>query len=104
MVLMKDIANWALGTAAARRASYCDVRVVDERQRALATKNGVVGTAGDSESLGVGIRVIAEGAWGFASTDNLSRASVEATAARAVDIARASARVKQRELALAPER
>jgi TldD protein len=101
---MKEIADWALATAAARRASYCDVRVVDDRQRALATKNGVVGHAADSESLGVGIRVIADGAWGFASTDDLSRQSVEAVAAQAVNIARASARVKERELALAPEK
>ncbi len=101
---MKQIADWALATAAARRARYCDVRVVDDRQRALATKNGVVGHAADSESLGVGIRVIAEGAWGFASTDNLSRSAVEAAAARAVEIARASSRVKQRELALTPEK
>ena len=101
---MRDIANWALEAAKARRASYCDVRLVDDRQRALATKNGIIGHAADSESLGVGVRVIADGAWGFASTDDLSRASVEATAARAVDIARASARVKQKELALAPEK
>src|SRR5947209_15410495 len=97
---MKQIAEWALGAAQAGRATYCDLRVVDDRQRALATKNGVVGHAADSESLGVGIRVIAEGAWGFASTDDLSRSSVEAAAARAVEIARASARVKHRELAL----
>jgi TldD protein len=101
---MREIANWALDTANARRASYCDVRLVDDRQRALATKNGTIGHAADSESLGVGIRVIADGAWGFASTDDLSRASVEAAAARAADIARASARVKQKELALAPEK
>ena len=101
---MKEIADWALATAATRRASYCDVRVVDDRQRALATKNGVIGNAGDSESLGVGIRVIADGAWGFASTDDLRRQSVEAATARAVQIARASARVKHRELALAPEK
>jgi TldD protein len=101
---MKQIADWALNTAEGRGATYCDVRVVDDRQRALATKNGVVGHASDSESLGVGIRVIAEGAWGFASTDDLRRESVEATAARAVEIARASAQVKQHDVALAPEK
>jgi TldD protein len=101
---MKEIAHWALNTASQRGAGYADVRVVDERQRALATKNGKVGHASEAESLGVGIRVIAEGAWGFAATDNLTRESVDATAARAVAIARASARVKHRELVLAPER
>ena len=98
---MKQIADWALNTVTQRGASYADVRIVDDRQRALATKNGVVGHASDSESLGVGIRVIADGAWGFASTDDLRRESVEATAARAVEIARASAQVKQRDVALA---
>jgi TldD protein len=101
---MKVIADWALNTASTRGASYCDIRVVDDRQRALATKNGTVGHAADSESLGAGIRVIADGAWGFASTDDLRRETIQATAARAVEIARSSARVKQRDVALAPEK
>jgi TldD protein len=101
---MKDIASWALNTATQRGASYCDVRIVDDRTRALMTKNGKVAHASDSETLGVGVRVIANGAWGFDSTDNLSRESVEATAARAVEIAKASATVKNQELRLAPEK
>ena len=50
------------------------------------------------------MRVIVEGAWGFASSAELSRASVEATAAHAVEIARASARVKQNNVSLVPEK
>src|SRR5262245_2582642 len=92
---MKDIALRALNTAKLRGASYADARVADDRSRALATKNGKIGSASDSESLGIGIRVIADGAWGFAAADDLSRAGVEATAAKAVDIAKASARVKR---------
>ena len=101
---MKLIADWALDVANHLGASYADVRIVDDRSRALATKNGKIGTASDSESLGVGIRVIADGAWGFAATDDLSREGVEAAAARAVEIARASARVKQDDVRLAPEK
>ncbi|MGD0181733.1 MAG: DNA gyrase modulator, partial [Terriglobales bacterium] len=86
---MKDIASWALNVAAQRGASYADARIADDRSRALSTKNGKVGGASDSESFGVGIRVIADGAWGFAASDDLSHAAVEATAARAVDIAKA---------------
>ncbi len=100
----KEIAGWALNTAEQRGATYCDLRVVDERARTLATKNGKVGHASDSESLGIGIRVIVNGAWGFAATEDLSQNSVNATAARAVEIARASARVKQHDLNLAPEK
>jgi TldD protein len=101
---MKSIANWALNMAEQRGASYTDLRIVEERSRALSTKNGRVGSASQAESLGIGIRVVAEGAWGFAATDDLSRESVEATAAQAVEIAKASARVKETDLKLAPEK
>jgi TldD protein len=101
---MKETIHRALEVAKLRGASYADARVGDERTRALATKNGKIGSASDAESLGLGVRVIADGAWGYAASDDLSRAGVEATAARAVEIARASARVKQSELRLAGEK
>ena len=101
---MKDIASWALNTAAVRGASFADLRIVDDRSRALATKNGKIGHASDSASSGIGIRVIADGAWGFAASDDLSRAAVEATAARTVAIAKASAQVKEENVRLAPEK
>jgi TldD protein len=101
---MKDVASWALNTVALRGASYADARIVDARSRALSIKNGKIGSASDAESLGVGVRVIADGAWGFAASDEMSRGGVEAAAARAVDIAKASARVKQQDVRLAPEK
>ncbi len=100
---MDDLANWALNHAELCGASYADARVIDSRERTVSTRNGRVGQVSASESLGIGVRVIAGGAWGFAATDNLSRQSVEATAARAVEIARASATAKKRDLVLAPE-
>jgi TldD protein len=101
---MKQIANWALNIATMRGASYADARIVSQRSRALTTKNGKVGSASDAESAGLSVRVIADGAWGFAASEDLSRAGVEATAARAVEIARASAQVKQQDVRLAPEK
>jgi TldD protein len=101
---MKEILGWALNLAAQRGASYADARIVDDRSRSLATKNGKLGHASDAESQGIGIRVIADGAWGFAASKDLSRAVVEDTAARALAIARASARVKQEDVRLAPEK
>ena len=80
---MKHISNWALNTAALRGASYADVRVVAQRSRALTTKNGKVGSASDAESVGMSVRAIADGAWGFAASAELGRGAVEATAARA---------------------
>src|SRR5215475_1555004 len=101
---MKHIADWALDLAVKRGASYADARIVDERSRSLAAKNGKIGHASDSESQGIGIRVIADGAWGFAASKELSRTAVEDTAARALAIAKASARVKRDDIRLATEK
>src|SRR5579871_6822127 len=100
---MWDLASHCLDTARLRGAKYADVRVMHMRQRDLTTKNGEVGTLGQSESIGLGIRVVANGAWGFASTDNLKREGVAACAAHAVSIARASALTKKHPVSLAPE-
>jgi len=100
---MRYVANWALDMANVRGASYADARVVDHRSRALATKNGKISHASDSETNGIGVRVITDGAWGFAASDDLRRDSVEETAARAVAIAKASAKVKAQDLSLAPQ-
>ena len=100
---MQQLANWAMETAKRRGATYSDVRVMDIRHRDISTKNGEVGALAESESLGIGIRVIASGAWGFAGTDRLTREGVEACAAEAVAIAKASALAKRENVALAPE-
>jgi TldD protein len=101
---MKDVVNWALDVAKLRGATFADARVVTQRSRALCTKNGKVSSASDAESVGMNVRVLAEGAWGFAAADNLSRASVDATAAKAVEIARSSARVKHGDVKLTAEK
>lgn len=100
---MKDVAEWGLSAAARPGVTHADTRVIAQRSRALTTKNGRAGSVSESESTGVNVRVIADGAWGFAASADLSRRSVEATAARAVEIARASARVKREDVRLAPE-
>src|SRR5207244_11400376 len=94
---MWDLCTTALATAKLRGAAYGDVRVMHLRQRDLTTKNGQVGTLAQSETIGIGIRVVANGAWGFASTDRLTREGVAACATQAVAIAKASALAKRSE-------
>jgi TldD protein len=101
--LMYDWTSLAIETAKTRGATYADVRVMHQRQRVLTTKNGRVGTLGQNESLGLGIRVVANGAWGFASTDNLTRDGVAACAAQAVAIGKASALAMRESVKLVPE-
>jgi TldD protein len=100
---MWDLATHSLDVAKLRGATYADVRVMHLRQRDLTTKNGQVGTLAQSESIGLGIRVLANGAWGFASTDRLTRDGVAACAAHAVSIAKASALAKRHDVTMVAE-
>jgi TldD protein len=100
---MWDLAQHSLETARLRGAVYADARVMYLRQRDLTTKNGQVGTLAESESIGIGVRVLANGAWGFASTDRLTREGVAACAGQAVSIAKASALAKRGEVVMVPE-
>jgi TldD protein len=102
-MIMWDLSTHAMDTAQFRGASYADVRVMHLRQRDLTTKNGRVGTLAQSESIGLGIRVLANGAWGFSSTDRLTREDVAACAAQAVSIAKASALAKRGDVVMAAE-
>ena len=100
---MWDYCGHSLDIALLRGATYADVRVMHHRQRDLTTKSGRVGTLGQSESIGLGIRVVANGAWGFASTDQLTRDGVAHCAAQAVAIARSSALAKKENVLMVPE-
>ena len=100
---MKKLAWQALDAALGQGAQYADVRFIEERHRSFSTKNGKLGHLSDSESTGIGIRVIADRAWGFAATDDTSPEGIAGCARRATAIARASARVNPQPAALAPE-
>jgi len=99
---VRDLAERALDAAVTAGADYADCRVVDRRVQHLVVKNGKVVTVEVGEDEGLGVRVIAGGAWGFAGGCRLDAASVEETARHAVRIARASARLNPRPVHLAP--
>jgi TldD protein len=100
---MKQIAQNVLDAAVRRGISYGDVRLIETEERQVSTKNGKIGNVSSSVSLGLGIRVLDRGAWGFAATDDLTADGIEAAAALAVEIARASALAKKHDVVLAPE-
>jgi TldD protein len=100
---MKDLALQALDAVARRGVTYADVRAVDSREREITTKNGKTGHVSSAESQGIGIRVLAQGCWGFAATDNLTADGIETAAALALEIARAGTLARKSEVTLAPE-
>src|ERR1043165_7298607 len=100
---MKEVALRALDAVARRGVTYADVRALETRDREVSTKNGKPGHVSSAESQGVGIRVLAFGCWGFAATDDLTKAGIETAAALAIEIARAGTAAKEDDVALAPE-
>lgn len=99
---MKALANLALDTAQTRGATYADVRIVERREQTVRVKNGVVEALSETEDHGLGVRVVAEGAWGFASSADLSKETVQRIAALAVEIAQASAIAQQEPVDIGP--
>jgi TldD protein len=88
---MRDLTDRALDTAATRGAGYADVRVVRRRDESITIKTGRVEGVASGESEGFGVRVLVDGAWGFASSHRLTATEADRVAAEAVGIARASA-------------
>jgi len=100
---MKSYCLEAIDAAKTLGAQYADVRVINNRREGLYLRNGTPGNLQFGESFGAGIRVLVNGAWGFASTNQVSNASLKETAQRAVQIAKASAQVKKQDVRLAPK-
>ncbi len=89
---MDEIIASALDSARSRGAQYADLRIVHNREERIVVRNGVVETLSSDESVGLGIRALFDGSWGFASTRDLTAAAADRAAGQAVQIARASAR------------
>jgi len=98
----KTLADAGLNAATAAGASYCDVRVGRYLRQFVITRDDHIENVVNTESTGVGVRVLAGGAWGFAATNNLSSAGVAQAAQQAVAIAKANARSQTAPVQLAP--
>src|SRR6202521_669183 len=99
---MKELAEAALNSAQVKGASYADVRLDEHVTQDIIVKNGQLAAVSDDASEGFGVRVIVDGAWGFAGSARLDKAEVEQVVERAIRIARASARVRSAPLDLGP--
>jgi len=97
---LDDLLDRALNAAQLAGASYADVRVVEARSQIIEVKNRKVATLQEPSSAGVGIRVLIDGAWGFAASADLELEEVERCARLACRVARASARVRREPIRL----
>ena len=97
---MRDLTSRALDTATTRGATYADVRIVRRLDESISVKSGRVEGVSSGESEGFGVRVLVDGAWGFASSHRLDAGEIDRVAAEAVRIARASATALRRPVLL----
>jgi len=99
---LRELTDLALTRAKNLGCTYADIRIIKREHQGVSLKSGNVESISSSEDLGFGVRVIKNGAWGFASSRVVSPQKIEEITSRAVEIAQASALVKERDVELAP--
>jgi len=100
----KQLADIALNAAKARGASYADVRIGRYLNQFVVTREKRVQNIANTESYGIGIRVIANGAWGFAATNKVTKDDIAKAAEKAVAVAKANAKILSEPVQLAPQK
>ena len=104
VALKKKMADVALNAARSKGATYTDARIGRYLNQFVVTRENKVENIVDTESYGMGIRVIADGCWGFAATDKLDNDSIAKAAQMAVAIAKENARLQTEPVELAPQK
>jgi TldD protein len=98
----KLLADIGLQTAVRKGATYADVRIGRSLNQFVTTREDRVQNITNTESFGVGVRVIAGGAWGFAATSTVTKEGIASAAERAVEIAKANSKLLVEPVRLAP--
>jgi len=92
-----------LNLAASSGAEYADVRIIDRDSEHIMVRTGKVEDLRRQSDSGLGVRVLCDGAWGFAASPGLTVDGASAVTAEAVEIARASASISRKPVRLAPK-
>lgn len=104
VTLKKQLADVALNAARSKGATYTDVRIGRYLNQFVVTREDKVQNIVNTESYGVGVRVIANGSWGFAATDKMDKDSIARAAETAVAIAKENSRLLSEPVQLAPQK
>lgn len=99
---MEDLTQKAIETALSSGATYADMRIVEINSQNISTRNGKLRNVSLGKNAGFGVRVLIDGAWGFSSNCKITPSIIERMTLEAVKIARASAKLKKKDVRLAP--
>ena len=100
---LRQLADAALQRAADLGAEYADFRAERVRGQHIGLSDGNLETLYDTDDLGLAVRVVVEGTWGFAAAVDLTPEAAARAADAAVDVARVAAAVNTERIELAPE-
>jgi len=102
VIVKKRMADVALNTAKSMGATYGDARIGRYLNQYVFTREDKVQNVVNTESFGIGIRVIANGTWGFASTNDVTEDGIKNATMQAVAIAKSNSRIQKEAVKLAP--
>ncbi|EDP71397.1 Twin-arginine translocation pathway signal [Flavobacteriales bacterium ALC-1] len=102
VAIKKRLADVALNTAKSLGASYADARIGRYLNQYVFTREDKVQNVVNTESFGIGVRVIANGTWGFASTNKVTEDGIKKATQQAVAIAKANSKIQKVPVKLAP--
>jgi TldD protein len=97
------LADAALGNARLRGAEHADFRLERIRVGTLRLRDGQLDTSADTEDLGIAVRVVHDGAWGFASGVDRTPEAAATLAEQAIAAARVSRVLSSDPVVLADE-
>jgi TldD protein len=99
----KVLADAALEEARAHGAGYADVRIARYLNQFISARDTRIQNITSTESFGTGIRVIVDGTWGFAATNDVTVEGITRAAREAAAIAKANSRYQTEPVQLAPQ-
>jgi TldD protein len=86
---LKDLLNDTVEKGLNLGASFCEVRLFEEKHNSIFIENSIAKSLRSGLSRGIGIRIIVGKKWGFASTNMPSKRSVEKSLQDAISGAKA---------------
>ncbi len=100
---LNAVADAAIGTGKSLGASHVDVRIERTRTGNLSLRDAKLESQENQTNFGIGVRVIVNGAWGFASSPDVSTDRAKKLAEIAVSMAKTAKPLSTEEVSLTPE-
>ncbi len=100
---LRELADAALEQAKNLGAQHADFRTERIREQRIGLSDGNLQTLLDADEVGLAVRVIVDGTWGFASAVDLTPDAAALAARQAAEVARVAAALSSERIELAPE-